>query len=113
MLLFALFLTMASVSADDLNQTDVAVINNDSDYGSVIEDDSGSYSATNLSQANQTTSPLKASFDAVEKENYIKNKTFSVKLLDENRKGLQIKQSSSLSMGKCSIQSQIKTEMQN
>ncbi|WP_406536280.1 putative glycoside hydrolase [Methanobrevibacter sp.] len=88
MLLFALFLTMASVSADDSNQTDVAVINNDSDYGSVIEDDSGSYSATNLSQANQTTSPLKASFDAVEKENYIKNKTFSVKLLDENRKGL-------------------------
>lgn len=88
MLLFALFLTMASVSADDSNQTEVAVINNDSDYGSVIEDDSGSYSATNLSQANQTTSPLKASFDAVEKENYIKNKTFSVKLLDENRKGL-------------------------
>ena len=88
MLLFALFLTMASVSADDLNQTEVVAVNNDSDYVSVVEDDSSLHSTTNYSGSNKTTTPLKASFDEVEKENYIKNSTFNVKLLDENKKGL-------------------------
>ena len=89
MIILALFLTMACVSADDSNQTEMSVADDDSDAPVIAEDDSvSSYSAANVSRENQTPKPLKATFDVVETENYVINKTFSVKLLDENKKGL-------------------------
>ena len=89
-IIFALFLTMACVSADDSNQTATSVISNASDDSPVIaEEEAASTPLTaNVSSANQTAKPLKASFDTVAKENYVINKTFSVKLLDENKKAL-------------------------
>lgn len=88
--MFALFLTMACVSADDSNQTQALSLSNDSDESQVISENENASTAlaANDSGDSQPALPLKASFDTVEKENYVINKTFSVKLLDENKKGI-------------------------
>ena len=84
---------MASVSAEDANQTEVTIAQNDSDYAPIIAEsnDNENLSSTqvsNESSVDTASKPSMASFDEVEKETYVKDKTFSVKLLDENGKGL-------------------------
>lgn len=74
---------MASVSAEDANITDA-----DNDTPAVADDAEIVNVSSDENISNQVAKPLKASFGAVENENYVKNKTFSVKLLDENKTGL-------------------------
>ena len=61
-IIFALFLTMACVSADDSNQTTTSVISNASDDSPVIseEEPASAPLTANVSSANQTAKPIKA-----------------------------------------------------
>ena len=89
----ALFLTVASVSAEDLNQTEMAIDDAGSDYAPVLMEEDNNDEISLSSDANesdvlQAANSLEASFSDVEDTNYVKGETFSVKLLDENKNGI-------------------------
>ena len=83
--LLVILLTATAVSAEEMNSTSLA---EDSDNLAVEEAIPEVSEEPPLEASNQTVEPLKASFDSVEDTVYLKDKTFSVKLLDENKTAL-------------------------
>ena len=83
--LLVILLTATAVSAEEMNSTSLA---EDSDNLAVEEAIPEVSDEPPLEASNQTAEPLKASFGSVEDTVYLKDKTFSVKLLDENRTAL-------------------------
>ena len=84
-LLLIVLLTATAVSAEEMNSTSLA---EDIDSSAVEADVAQVTEDSPIEESNQTVVPAKASFESVEDTVYVKNKTFSVKLIDENKTSL-------------------------